>query len=121
MILITIVFKNIIADDKVVLTNSNKVSIEVKGHSGSGTKGTDIVCSAVSALTQTYVLTVARLLKIEQSIIKSDGVLQSLIFLDNISDEAKSDLKLLIESLLIGLFEINSEYPDKIRIEFIND
>jgi len=117
--LITIVLKNIVFDDVVDL--KSKIYLEISGHSGLNKKGSDILCSAVSALTQTFILTVARLLKIEQKISRSDGFLSSLITLDKISADKKSKLKLLIESLLIGLLEIKGEYPDKIKIEFVND
>jgi len=119
--LITIILKNIIVENEIELGKSSTIYLEISGHSYLNKKGYDIICSAISALSQTFLLTVARVLKIKQQISRDDGFLSSPIFLDGISAEDKSKLKLLIESLLIGLMEINSEYPDKIKIEFVND
>jgi len=119
--LLNIVFKNIVLNNEVNFNKSSSVYIEISGHSGLNKKGTDILCSAVSVLFQTFILTVDRILKIKQHVKRSDGFLSSLINLNSISAESESGLKLLIESLLIGLLEINGEYPDRIKIEFVND
>jgi uncharacterized protein YsxB (DUF464 family) len=118
--LITAVFKNIVSNDKIDLDKDIIVSLEVSGHSGLNKKGNDILCSAVSALSQTFILTVARVLQIEQQLKQEDGYLSSCIDLNGMSSDDRTKLKLLIDSLLIGLFEINKEYPDKIKIEFVD-
>jgi uncharacterized protein YsxB (DUF464 family) len=119
--LIAIIFKNIVINDKIDLDKNTIISLEVSGHSGLNKKGSDILCSAVSTLSQTFILTVARVLKIEQQLQREDGYLSSRIDLNGLSSESRLRLKLLFESLLIGLFEIDKEYPDKIKIEFVND
>jgi len=119
--LITIVFKNIGNEKEIDLTNRSTIYLEISGHSYLGKKGNDILCSAVSALSLTFLSTVTRILKIKQQVSRDNGLLSSFIILDGVSAEDKSKLKLLIESLLIGFNEINSEYPDKVRIEFVND
>jgi uncharacterized protein YsxB (DUF464 family) len=119
--LIAIIFKNIVSNDKIDLDKDAVISLEVSGHSGLNKKGSDILCSAVSALSQTFILTVARILKIEQQLQREDGYLSSRIDLNGLSSESREKLKLLFESLLIGLFEIDKEYPDKIKIEFVNE
>lgn len=119
--MISIFFKNIVFDNKIDLSRSNAVYIEVSGHSDLNKKGSDILCSAVSALTQTFILTIERVLKIKQQIIRDDGFLATSVTTEGITAEDRSGLKLLIESLLIGLLEINGEYPGRIKIEFVND
>ena len=119
--LISVVFKNIISNDEIDLDKSATISLEVSGHSGLNKKGSDILCSAVSALSQTFIVSVARILKIEQKLVQEDGFLSSRIDLTGLSQESRLKLKLLIESLFIGLFEISKEYPDKIKIEFVNE
>lgn len=119
--MISIFFKNIVFDNEVDLSRNNALYIEISGHSDMNKKGSDILCSAVSVLTQTFILTVDRVLKIKQQIVRDDGFLATSITTEGITAEDKSGLKLLIESLLIGLLEVNGEYPDKIKIEFVND
>jgi uncharacterized protein len=118
--LITVTFKNVILNNEVNLDNSASLYIEISGHAGFSKKGNDIVCSAVSILSETFILTVARILKIKQKTEKKDGFLSSLILLEKVSTEDKVKLKLLIESLLVGLLEINKEFPDKVKIDFVN-
>lgn len=119
--MITIVFKNFLFNDVIDLDYSSTIFLKISGHSDLNKKGTDILCSAVSVLSQTFILTVSRVLKIKQQINRDEGFLSTFIDLKEVSAEDKIKLKLLIESLLIGLLEINGEYPDKIKIEFVND
>lgn len=119
--MITVIFKNFIFNDVIDLDYSSTLYLEISGHSDLNKKGNDILCSAVSVLTQTFILTVKRVLKIKQQVNRDEGFLSSLIDLKEVSAEDKIRLKLLIESLLIGLLEINGEYPDKLKIEFVND
>jgi len=119
--LITIVFKNFVFNDVIDLNYSSTIYLEISGHSDLNKKGSDILCSAISVLSQTFILTVTRVLQIKQQINRNEGFLSTFINLEEVSAEDKEKLKLLIESLLIGLLEINGEYPDKIKIEFVND
>ncbi len=119
--MISIVFKNFVFNDVIDLGNSDTIYLEISGHSDLNKKGTDILCSAISVLSQTFILTVGRVLKIKQQINRDEGFLSTHIDLKEVSADDKEKLKLLIESLLIGLLEINGEYPDKIKIEFVND
>lgn len=119
--MIKIIFKNFVFNDVIDLNYSSTVFLEISGHSDLNKKGTDILCSAVSVLTQTFILTVTRVLKIKQEINRDNGFLSTFIDLRELSADDKQKLKLLIESLLVGLLEINGEYPDKIKIEFVND
>jgi len=53
---------------------------------------------------------------VEQSVKVQDGILSST--LQPAPEQAEENkLKLLIESFLIGILEIQREYPDRIKIE----
>ena len=119
--MITVVFRNIIVNEEINLERRKNIYIGFSGHSELNKKGSDIVCSAVSILIHTFSMTVGKILKIRQQIDRNDGLFSTSIVMNGISVEDKLKLKLLIESLIIGLTEINSEYPDKIKIEFVND
>lgn len=118
--MITVIFRNIFFNEEINLDRSETIHIEFSGHSGLDTKGSDIICSAVSILIHTFTLSVGKILKIRQQTERKDGYFSTNIILNKVSFEDKSKLKLLIESLIIGLTEIYSEYPDKIKIEFVN-
>ncbi len=98
-----------------------KIAIEISGHSGFSQKGFDIVCAGISTLTQAVILSITRLIKIEQDVIKKDGLLRTEIILKETDTEQNSKLQLILETLLIGLLEINREYPGSVKIEFVTD
>ncbi|NLV66677.1 MAG: ribosomal-processing cysteine protease Prp [Spirochaetes bacterium] len=114
--LIVIRLGNISFKDGLHLPDKSPVKIIISGHSGNDSRGRDIVCAAVSALSQTLVLSINRLVKVEQSVKVQDGILSST--LQPAPEQAEENkLKLLIESFLIGILEIQREYPDRIKIE----
>lgn len=119
--MIIIKLKNIIYNKEVDLTKSVSFSVEISGHSYFDNKGSDIVCSAVSVLSQTMILSLSKLLKIEQSIAQQDGYLSTDISTKDVSVENMTGIKLLIESFLIGIAEIGRMYPDRVKIEIVND
>ncbi len=119
--MIIIKLNNIVYNKEVCLVNSSSFSIEISGHSYFDKKGSDIVCSAVSVLAQTLILTLSRILKIEQGIEQRDGFLKTTIAAKDIGDDKLTGIKLLIESFLVGVAEINGGYPERVKIEIVND
>ena len=120
--MVTARFYNISFDDGIkVNPESEKITIEISGHSGFGDKGTDITCAGISSLAQTVILTITRLIKIQQNVIKKDGLLKTEIILKETDTEQNSKLHLILETLLIGLLEINREYPGSVKIECVTD
>ncbi len=96
------------------------VQIIVKGHAEFAEKGRDIVCSAVSALIQTLVLSIGRLTPYKQTVVNEKGFLKTEFIPDQQSNDDKKALIILLDSFLIGIFEIEKLYPDYITIEFLN-
>jgi len=120
--LVTASFSNISFDNGIHLKSGAEIIIlEISGHSGYGENGLDIVCAAISAIAQTSILSITKLLKIEQKIIKKDGLLKTEIILKETDTEQNSKLILILETLLIGLLEINKEYPGSVKIDFVTD
>ena len=87
-----------------------KDHITVSGHARAAPAGQDIVCAAVSALTDTLICSLEQLTEddIEASI--SPGRVD--IDYRNLSGEAKT----LVDSFFIGVCRVAGEYPDYVRI-----
>jgi len=87
----------------------------IKGHGG-GVEGTDIVCAAVSAISQTAL---AGLLHYGGEGIlweKKKGHLK--IKIDNIQDpETQKTYNIILNTLLLGLKNIANQYPERIIIK----
>ncbi len=87
----------------------------VNGHANYSGYGTDIICSAVSALVITTVNSIQKLTDDKVSVMVTENGTIKLKFLSKGSKEAQ----LLIKSLSIGLMGIYEEYGDRyLRLYF---
>ena len=85
--------------------------IEMSGHAGYAEAGKDIVCAAVTALTQTLIRSLEDLARDEIEYEVSPG--RADIHYGNLSEEGR----LLIDSFFIGVCLIADEFPEYVRIE----
>lgn len=87
-------------------------SIIITGHANYAPLGKDIICAAVTALTQTLICSVSELTgdDISYNDISPDEVD---IHLENLSDKAQ----LLVDSFLVGVKMIADDFPDNVRVE----
>ena len=90
-----------------------KNGFEVSGHSGFDVKGCDIVCSAVSVLTQHTARILER--RCRASVTREEGSLKvSLKKIDDLS-------RILIEELYISLKDLEKQYPGNLKVEVIEN
>lgn len=84
--------------------------ITINGHAGYAPHGQDIVCAAVSTLTQVFLASVEELTPdtIHSSITDGNAVIRY----GNLSEKAQT----LLNSFFIGLEMIANEYPDNVRM-----
>ncbi len=102
--------------------NDNIISFDIEGHAGYAESGSDIVCSAVSALTYTTINGIIEVLKINllpdiDFKINEETGFASLNITNRDIDDIEN-CQVLLKTLLIGL-ESMEEYKDyiKVRIE----
>ena len=90
------------------------VGYRVSGHAGYSEAGTDIVCSAVSALTQAPLLGLERHLKLKPSYVvnQEDGILEVAL------NSAPTDLtQAILQTMVYGLQSIGRQCPQYVRIQ----
>ncbi|HHW15100.1 MAG TPA: ribosomal-processing cysteine protease Prp [Firmicutes bacterium] len=87
----------------------------VSGHAGSGQRGSDIVCAAVSALTDTTVLGLERLAGVAARV-KAEGGYLRCDLPEDLAEEARDRAALLIENMLLGFGEIARAYPGRLLV-----
>lgn len=100
-----------------VYRNSKK-NIEqfiVKGHAYAADPGQDIVCAAVSVLTQTTVLALHEIAKVAIEYEVKNGYLKCKLPI-NLMEKELYDTKLLIDTMLLGLNNIRESYPKYVEI-----
>ena len=84
---------------------------EAKGHAGAGPRGNDIVCAAVSVLTDSVFLGLDRHLKREMEWDADSGDIS--VRLKEAPDELT---EAILAPLVLGLTEIQKIYPERLRI-----
>ncbi len=86
----------------------------VSGHAGYADDGYDIICSAISAVTQTALLGLERHLKIHPSydVNQEDGVLKVAL------NSAPTELtEAILETMVYGVQSIAKQCPEYVRIQ----
>ena len=84
---------------------------EAKGHAGAGPRGNDIVCAAVSVLTDSVFLGLDRHLHRAMEWSANSGDIP--VHLKDVPDDLT---EAILTTMVLGLSEIQKKYPDKLRI-----
>lgn len=98
-------------DDGIIL------GFEAKGHAGYGEYGSDIVCAAISALTQGVSLGLTEVLKADAQVRQDEetGFLQCFLSTDTDAEKI-AQAQILFRTLKVALTAISQDYPGTIRI-----
>ncbi|NSW90600.1 MAG: ribosomal-processing cysteine protease Prp [Firmicutes bacterium] len=88
---------------------------EIKGHSGFGQQGEDIVCAGVSALGYTAVGALAELAGIE-SYAEKEGYIRCSIP-EDVKEDLKPIIRIILETVVIGLKQIENSYREYVVIK----
>ena len=88
---------------------------EVTGHTGYAEEGSDIVCSAVSALTQTAVLGLTEVLKLPTAFEVKEARIYCMLDAD-LSGHAKREAQILLETMRLGLRSIADTYTTYLKL-----
>ncbi|MGB9678693.1 MAG: ribosomal-processing cysteine protease Prp [Thermoanaerobacteraceae bacterium] len=87
----------------------------VKGHADFNEYGKDIICAAVSAISQTAVLGLESLVFIHFKKKIKDGYLT--VEIDKINNEEDLiKVDSILETMVLGLKDIAKEYPDNVKV-----
>ena len=102
-----------------VYTSSGEVicGYKAEGHAGGRkVRGYDLVCCAVSALTQTGVNALCSVAGVEPAVEVKDGFL-SCFLPDGMDDRQKETAQIVLRTMMTGLTDIQKIYPNLIRIQ----
>lgn len=90
------------------------MAFQVKGHAGHGSYGTDIVCAAVSALTQAAVIGLEEYLELQPVVRIEEGFLNCR--LPTLPEARRDQVAAILETMVLGLRAIARDYPKRIYI-----
>ncbi|MCH5351574.1 MAG: ribosomal-processing cysteine protease Prp [Clostridiales bacterium] len=95
--------------------NGSIVKVRARGHSGLSEYGSDVLCAAASALIQTAYLAVADILgNVKYKRNDDKGEFEFEIPKDCID---RHDVDVVLRALTIGLSDLQSGYPQNIKLE----
>lgn len=88
-----------------------------EGHAGAKRiRGYDLVCCAVSALTQTGVNALCEVAGVKPEVSVRDGYL-SCFLPEGVDGQALGDAQIVLRTIMTGLTDIQKIYPNLIRIQ----
>lgn len=87
----------------------------VKGHAGFARRGQDIVCAAVSALTETTALGLAEVAGLAVEVRAGEGFLACRLPA-GLTPEDRARAELLLETMVLGLREAARQYPAHLEV-----
>lgn len=90
------------------------ISFKIKGHAGFDEEGEDIVCSAISMISQTTLIGILEVLKIDVEYCIEDGFLN--LSLEKKSMDEIEESQVLLQTMLLGLKNIEITYGDYINV-----
>jgi uncharacterized protein len=96
-------------------SNDNIVSFKMSGHAESCKEGYDLVCSAVSAVSQTTLIGFMEVLQLEPLYSIDDGFLS--VSLQNLNFEEMLECQTLIKTMYMGLKNMELSYGDYIKVK----
>ena len=98
-------------------SSSKIVSFKIKGHAmpREAQMEVDLVCAAISAISQTTIIGIEEVLKIKAKYDIKDGFLN--LNLENATLEDIERCQVLLETMVLGLKSIEITYSDYIKVE----
>lgn len=100
----------------VLYKGASIIGFRAKGHAGYAEHGEDIVCAAVSAITQTALIGITENIACPCKVDISDGRLE-LILEDQATDEKREKAELILGVMLSGLRSIESQYDNYLKVK----
>ncbi len=91
------------------------VGFTAKGHSGYAESGEDIVCAAISALTQTAYLGITEFVSEKVDFSMKDGALR-LYLPEGLEPEKREKAELILGTMVLGLRSVEENYSDYLKL-----
>jgi len=87
----------------------------VSGHSDYRPRGSDIVCSAISALSQTAILALKQVAGVYPKWTRQDGLLECKMP-DNLDDKQRDASRIVLNTIIVGIDNIAGHYPEHVNV-----
>ena len=99
----------------VFLKDGKPIGFDAHGHTGYAECGEDIVCAAVSAITQTAAMGVSELVRCPAALEIKDGGLY-LMLEKTVKGSKLQQAELILGTMLLGLRSVEQDYSDYLKL-----
>jgi len=90
-----------------------------QGHTGHARRGQDIVCSAVSALTQTAVNAMESVAGVPtEPVVDEETGLLEVVLPGGLTAKQAADCQIILRTVVHGLTDIEQSYPEQVRVVY---
>lgn len=94
------------------------IGFRAKGHSGYADEGSDIVCAAVSALTQTAEIGLRKVAKAQvKTVLDEENALLEVLLCAG-QEQPVQAAQIILRTLEEGILDIERQYPDYVRTSY---
>ena len=93
------------------------VGFRLAGHADQGAYGEDIVCAGISAITETALLGITDVLKLDAAWTREDGHVSCELSRD-IAPEDLSKAAIVFDTMIAGLKSLQQAYPKSLKFSY---
>ncbi len=104
---------------KITIYKKNNLifGFEISGHSGYADAGSDIVCSAISSISQSTCLGILKVLKINAKMQKNDKKAYLKLMLPKIDEESMQKAQILLLTMQLSIEDLLWDFSKYIQME----
>jgi uncharacterized protein YsxB (DUF464 family) len=101
----------------VIREQGTPVGFELTGHADQGAYGEDIVCAGISAITETALLGITDVLKLDAAWTREDGHLVCELSRD-MAEEDLEKAAVVFNTMIAGLTSLQQAYPKSLKFSY---
>ena len=101
----------------VIREQGTPVGFELTGHADQGVEGEDIVCAGISAITETALLGITDVLKLDAATVRENGRVRCELSRD-ISGEDLEKAAIVFDTMIAGLTSLQQAYPKSLKFSY---
>ena len=93
------------------------VGFELTGHADQGAYGEDIVCAGISAITETALLGITDVLKLDAATAREDGHVRCELSRDTAGEDIEK-AAVVFNTMIAGLTSLRKAYPKSLKFSY---
>ena len=101
----------------VIQERGTPVGFELTGHADAGAYGEDIVCAGISAITETALLGITDVLKLDAAIAQEEGHVRCELSRD-MAGEDLEQAAIVFNTMIAGLTSLQQAYPKSLKFSY---